>query len=222
MDINQATIDLIKEFEGCKLTAYLCPAGVWTIGYGTTAAAGVGITPTSGMTITEAEAEWYLQKTVNDFAAHIEPAITAPINENQFGAFVSLAYNIGVGAFKKSSALRHFNNGAIERVAPSIKLWKKANGKVLNGLVRRRQAEVDLFQRPVVKEVPKGRESAAQSRTVQATVAQVASAGGGALAALQALDGTAQTIVLIGCFGFAALALFILRERLKAWASGWR
>ena len=65
------------------------------------------------------------------------------------------------------------------------------------------------------------RKSATQSRTVQATAVQVASAGGGALAALQALDGTAQIIVLVGCFGVAALALFILRERLKAWASGW-
>lgn len=74
--------------------------------------------------------------------------------------------------------------------------------------------------KPLVKS--DGRTSATQSRTVQATVAQVASAGGGALAALQALDGTAQIIVLIGCFGFAVLALFILRERLKAWASGWR
>lgn len=226
MNVNQATIDLIKEFEGCKLKAYKCPAGIWTIGYGTTAAAGVGVEPAEGMTITKEEAEWYLEKAVSDFAFSISKFITAPINENQFGAFVSLAYNIGINAFKRSSALRHFNSGKIEKVGPSIKLWKKANGKVLNGLVRRREAEVALFMTLVpevtVEPAPQGRSKATQSRTVQASVAQGVSAFGGALAALQALDGTAQIIVLVGCFAIVGLSMFILKERLKAWSAGWR
>lgn len=144
--INTATINLIKEFEGLRLTAYKCSADVWTIGYGTTGRAGVGIDPVAGMTITEAEADYYLEKAMADFAAKIEKCITAPISGNEFGAFVSLAYNIGPNGFKKSSALRHFNAGNKASAAVSIELWNKAGGKVLAGLVRRRKAEVALFQ----------------------------------------------------------------------------
>ena len=146
IQINKATIDLIKEFEGLRLTAYKCSADVWTIGYGVTARAGIGIEPCAGMTITEAEAEWYLEKTLEKFANKITGAIIAPINANQFGAFLSLAYNIGPTAFKKSSALRHFNAKDNARAAVSIEMWNKAGGKVLAGLVRRRKAEVVLFQ----------------------------------------------------------------------------
>jgi len=149
MKVNKAALDLIKEFEGLRLEAYRDSVGVWTIGYGTTARAGVGIKPQRGMVITEAEASHYLEKGVSKFADSIRPAITAPINENEFGAFVSLAYNIGPSAFKRSSSLRHFNNGDKARAAQNILLWNKAGGKVLRGLVRRREAEKALFETPV-------------------------------------------------------------------------
>jgi len=151
--INQATIDLIKEFEGFRGKAYKCSAGVWTIGYGTTAAAGVGIEPVQGMEITEQEAEWYLQKGINKFADSIRGSITVPVNENEFGACVSLAYNIGPAAFKKSSVLRHLNNEDRARAANSFLLWNKAGGKVLKGLVRRREAEKALFLTPVAEPI---------------------------------------------------------------------
>lgn len=147
--MNKATIELIKEFEGFRAKAYLDPVGILTIGYGTTAAAGVGIKPALGMTITEAQAVGYLMAAVDKFAAQIAPKITKPINENEFGAFVSLAYNIGPGAFGKSSALRKFNAGDKQGAANSILLWNKAGSKVLPGLVRRREAERALFLRPV-------------------------------------------------------------------------
>lgn len=150
MQINKATIDLIKEFEGFRSQAYRDPVGIWTIGYGTTGMAGVGISPKAGMSITQDDAERYLALTVEKFAAQIEDAITAPINENQFGAFVSLAYNIGPAAFKKSTALRKFNAGDIQGAADAILLWNKAGGKVLNGLVRRRNAERKLFLTPAI------------------------------------------------------------------------
>lgn len=156
--INKATIDLIKEFEGFRAKAYLDPVGICTIGYGTTAAAGVGIKPALGMTITEAQAVGYLMAAVDKFAAQIAPKITKPINENEFGAFVSLAYNIGPGAFGKSSALRKFNAGDKSGAASSILLWNKAGSKVMRGLSRRREAERALFLRPVdqepVKKIP--------------------------------------------------------------------
>lgn len=147
--INQAGIDLVKKWEGFRAEAYRDAVGVLTIGYGTTAMAGVGIDPKPGMRITEAQAEEYLRKTVDKFAAQIRPAITAPINENEFAAFVSLAYNIGPGAFRKSSALRHFNAGDKAKAADAILLFNKAGGKVLRGLVNRRQEERALFLTPV-------------------------------------------------------------------------
>ena len=152
--INKATLDLIKEFEGLRLTAYRDAVGVWTIGYGTTAAAGLGITPKAGMTITEAEAEALLLKGLEKFAGSIRPKITAPINDNEFGAFLSLAYNIGPGAFAKSSALRKFNAGDKAGAANAILRWNKAGGKVLAGLTRRRKAERELFLTPVAAHKP--------------------------------------------------------------------
>jgi len=152
--INQATVDLVKEFEGLRLKAYPDPATGGepiTIGYGTTAAAGVGIVPKLGMTITEAEAETYLVKALESFAAKIRPKITALINGNEFGAFLSLAYNIGPGAFAKSSALRKFNAGDKAGAANAILLWNKAGGKFMKGLERRRAAERRLFLTPDAK-----------------------------------------------------------------------
>jgi len=148
MRINQAGIDLVKSFEGFRASTYKDAVGVLTIGYGTTARAGVGIDPQPGMTITKAEAEHYLEKALNKFADSIEPAITAPIGSNEFSAFVSLAYNIGPAAFKRSSALRHFNAGDRSKAADAILLWNRAGGKVLRGLVRRREAERRLFLTP--------------------------------------------------------------------------
>ena len=220
--LNKASLDLIKRWEGCKLKAYKCSAGVWTVGYGLTTAAGfIEVGPDT--VITQAEADWYLEKTVEKFLAEIKPAITAPINENELGAFTSLAYNIGPTAFRKSSALRHFNAGNKDRVPTSMRMWRKAGGKVVKGLVNRREAEVDLFLTPVTAEKPAtARTSPVQSKTVQASVVQGASAVGGAVAAFQALDGTAQIIAMTGCILITLLAMFIMKERLKAWASGWR
>ncbi len=158
MKINQATIDLIKKWEGFRARAYKDAVGIWTIGYGTTVRAGVGIDPKPGMVISETEAEYYLEKAVNKFAASIRPAITAEINENEFGAFVSLAYNIGPTAFKRSSSLRHFNAGDKKRAAANMALWNKATvrGKrlVLKGLSNRRADEQALFRKPVAHTPP--------------------------------------------------------------------
>ena len=208
--INDATVDLVKLFEGLRLKAYKDAVGVLTIGYGTTAAAGVGIVPHLGMTITEAEAETYLTRALEKFAAKISPKITAPINENEFGAFLSLAYNIGPGAFAKSSALRKFNAGDKAGAANAILLWNKAGGRVLGGLVRRREAERDLFLTPVGKVAAKPKPAEAPKRAAQsakpAAPPSPAKSGGGAVAAL--LGGA---LVLIGA----------KIDALTAWASGW-
>lgn len=168
MKINQATIDLVKKWEGFKAKAYICPAGVLTIGYGTTNRAGIsGVSVAPNMVITQTKAEEWLRLGLDKFADQIRPSITAPINENEFGAFVSLAYNIGPSAFKNSSALRHFNVGDKAKAASAIKLWNKAtvNGKrqVLQGLVNRRNEEVELFLSPATS-------TAAPQRTLWETI----------------------------------------------------
>lgn len=157
MSVSQATVDLIKKWEGFEPKAYfdtIAKPPIWTIGYGTTARAGVGIEPRAGMVITEQEAAGYLKKTIDKFANAIRPHITRPINDNEFGAFVSLAYNIGPSAFVKSSALRLFNEGKKQEAASAILLWNKAGGKVVQGLINRRKEEHALFLSPVTQPKP--------------------------------------------------------------------
>lgn len=150
--INKEGLALIKSSEGFKAKAYIDPVGIWTIGYGTTAAAGVGLNPVKGMVITETQASMYLERAVEKFWRDIEGAIKVPINENEKAAFLSLAYNIGPNAFKGSTALRRFNAGDKSGAADAILFWNKGTVKgkkvVLNGLVTRRQSERDLFLKP--------------------------------------------------------------------------
>lgn len=152
MTINKAGLDLIKRAEGFEPATYVDPVGILTIGYGTTAAAGVGIIPRMGMRISEAQASKYLEAALEKFWADIAPAIKRPINENEKAAFLSLAYNIGPGAFKGSTALRKFNAGDKQGAADAIQFWNKGTVKgqkiVLAGLVKRRADERWLFLRP--------------------------------------------------------------------------
>ena len=101
------------------------------------------------MTITEREAEDMLRKGLSRYADGIWPAFKRQPTENQFGAFVSLAWNVGIEGVKSSTALRRFNKGKDEKAAEAMTWWNKAGGKVMRGLVRRREAEVDLFMEEV-------------------------------------------------------------------------
>ena len=222
MIINKATVDLVKEFEGCKLTAYKDVAGVWTIGYGTTARAGLGIIPVEGMTITQAEADRLLFDGLNKFADQIRPMLPADINDNMFGASLSLAYNVGVYAFGRSTVLAKLHDGDYAKGADAFLLWNKAGGKVVKGLVRRREAERKLFLTPVFEQVPAfdERSSPAQSTTVQASALQIASGAGAGVAAIGSLSGTAQIIALVFA-GIVVLAgMWIIKERLRKWSLG--
>lgn len=137
-------IELIKEFEGCRLTAYKCPAGVWTIGYGHTGAVD-GKPVSAGMTITAAKATQLLKSDLAKFEAAVNSYVTAPITQNMFDALVSFAYNCGAGALKGSTLLKKLNAKDYEGAAAEFPKWNKAGGKVLNGLVRRRERERKLF-----------------------------------------------------------------------------
>lgn len=145
MTINQKGIDLIKHFEGFYEKSYLCPAKVWTIGYGTTK--WYSNDPVkSGQTVTKSEAENLLKHDLTQFEKGVISLVKAKINENQFSALVSFAYNVGLGALAKSTLLKMLNAGAEpEAVAPQFLRWNKAGGQVLAGLTRRREAEANLF-----------------------------------------------------------------------------
>lgn len=149
--LNAASLDVIREFEGLRLDAYLCPAGVWTIGYGHTSYAG-DPEVTRGMTITEDEANAILDRDMAKFAQGVQAVLKQRPTDNQLGAFASLCMNIGLTAFRKSTAVRRFNAGDIDGAADAITMWNKAtvNGKKvkLRGLVRRREAERALFLAP--------------------------------------------------------------------------
>jgi lysozyme len=140
-------IALLKRHEGLRLKAYPDPASggePWTIGYGTTSSAGVGKI-TRGMTITEAQAEEMLRKSLLIYERGVVKAITRRPTQPQFDAMVSLAYNIGVPRFSTSSVVKHFNAGDIDKAAGAFLLWNKAAGKIMSGLTKRRQSERALF-----------------------------------------------------------------------------
>lgn len=138
--INKAGLEIIKEFEGLRLKAYICPAGVLTIGYGST---GSHVKP--GMVITEAQAEELLRSDLRRFEDAVAKA--APdATDNQFSAMVSLAFNIGEGAFAGSTVLRKHLAGDHVGAAEAFKLWNKGGGQVLTGLVKRRAAEAQLYR----------------------------------------------------------------------------
>jgi lysozyme len=226
MKLPQEAIDLVKEFEGLRLDAYFDPAGVVTIGYGYTNRAGYGPGVKMGDKWTKKQAEEMLTLGLETFAAEVLPLLKQQPNPHQFGAFVSLAYNIGVPAFAKSTALKRWNAGDMMGCAEAMAWFNKAGGKVLRGLVRRREAEVALFlkdydePRPPAPDVP--RESVAQSTTVQASAVQIASGAGAGIAAVGALDGTAQLVALIFAGIVILAAAWVMRERIKKFAEGVR
>lgn len=139
MDLAPA-LNIIKPCEGCVLHAYQDPVGIWTIGYGHTA----GVR--HGEVITQEQADMMLTQDVEAFAAQISQCVTALMTDNKFCAFVSFAYNVGIGAFKGSTMLRDFNSKLpLETVAAQFMLWIHAGGQVLPGLVKRRTLEKNLF-----------------------------------------------------------------------------
>jgi lysozyme len=145
MKVNAEGYALIKKFEGCHLKAYRCPSNVATIGYGNTFYED-GTKVKDGDVITQARAEELAKFIIDQFAVTIAPFILQPLNDNQFSACVSLAYNIGTAGFKRSSVFKKLNVNPLDAtIADSFRLWNKGGGKVLKGLVRRREAEIQLY-----------------------------------------------------------------------------
>lgn len=143
MNPSDKALELIRQFEGLRLAAYKCPAGVPTIGYGTTR--GVKM----GMTVTKDEAEKLLLNDVTPFADRINKLVKVKLNQNQFDALVSFVYNVGPEAFADSTMLKLINQNLLDDAANQFVRWNKVKGEVFAGLTRRRMAERDLFLRAV-------------------------------------------------------------------------
>lgn len=139
-EVNDAGVTLVREFEGCRLDAYRCPAGIPTIGYGAT-----GPDIRMGMRWTQEQADERLAEDLARFAAGVERLVQVDLTDNQFAAIVSFAFNVGLGALRDSTLLRKLNAGDYEGAADQLPRWNRGGGRVLAGLTRRRAAERDLF-----------------------------------------------------------------------------
>tara|TARA_R100001377_G_scaffold35105_2_gene19367 strand:- start:2186 stop:2629 length:444 start_codon:yes stop_codon:yes gene_type:complete len=140
MKTSKEGISLLKKFEGCKLEAYLDAVDVPTIAYGRTKEVQMGDT------CTQQQAEDWLEEELVEYEGYVEKAVTVPLEQNQFDALVSWTYNLGPSNLNKSTALKLLNMSEYDGVPAQLKRWNKAGGKVLDGLVRRREAEALLFK----------------------------------------------------------------------------
>ncbi|QDL35698.1 lysozyme [Serratia liquefaciens] len=139
MKISEKGIALIKAFEGLNLRAYLCPAHIWTIGYGHTRK----VMP--GDTVTPDEADTLLRQDITDAERAVKVHVSVPLTQGQFDSLVSFVFNLGVGNFRTSTLLKKLNAGDYDGTAQEFGRWIHAGGKALPGLVRRREAERVLF-----------------------------------------------------------------------------
>jgi lysozyme len=146
MKLNKKGIEMMHKYEGLKLTAYLCPAKVWTIGYGNTFYED-GTKVKAGDKITKERADQlFINITNKNFAEPLLKLIKVKLNENQFSALVCFAYNVGTGALAKSTLLKKVNiNPNDLTIRNEFLKWNKAGGKVLNGLTKRRESEANLY-----------------------------------------------------------------------------
>lgn len=144
MQTSEKGIALIKQFEGCKLTAYQDSVGVWTIGYGWTQPVD-GKPIRAGMTIKQETAERLLKTGLISYESDVSRLVKVGLTQGQFDALVSFTYNLGARSLSTSTLLRKLNAGDYAGAADEFLRWNKAGGKVLNGLTRRREAERALF-----------------------------------------------------------------------------
>jgi lysozyme len=145
MKASQKCFDLIKQFEGFSAKPYLCPAKVWTIGYGSTRYEDGRYVTAKDPYIDEAKAILIMEVTLKEYESAVNRYVKVPINQNQFDALVSFAYNLGNKALLNSTLLRRINQGNFLAANNEFKKWVFANGIKLQGLVRRREAERILF-----------------------------------------------------------------------------
>lgn len=218
--INDAGLDLIKRFEGFRAIAYLCPAGVWTIGYGHTK------TAKQGMKIDQTQAEALLAKDLEYFQNRVAMLVKVPLTDNQYAALVSFEFN--TGALAKSTLLKKLNAGDYNSVPHEMMKWVKATDPktkkkvTLSGLVNRRAAEVGLWSQGIMADpLPPTTQVEAYDKPVitresvaiagaavpaiGATMSEVSSAGSGPIE-------WAVAIVIVLAFALAAYWFYTKRK----------
>ncbi|CAB5223925.1 COG3772 Phage-related lysozyme (muraminidase) [uncultured Caudovirales phage] len=146
MRIIKKGIDIIKKYEGFSKAPYLCPSGIPTIGYGSTFYADGKKVTIHDKPISEEDATQILIYVIDDFSKKVIKMLKKELNENQFNALISIAYNIGTGALSKSTLLKKINiNPDDKSIRDEFLKWNRGGGKVLNGLVKRRLEESELY-----------------------------------------------------------------------------
>lgn len=149
MQASSQCLNIIKQCEGFEAKPYLCPAGVPTIGYGSTRYTDGQAVKLTDPEITEQQAEDIMLTTLRDYEAAVMRYVTAPLNQNQFDALVDFAYNAGAQNLRKSTLLQLLNQQKYQDAADEFDKWIHGGGKILGGLVERRKLEKALFLKPV-------------------------------------------------------------------------
>lgn len=209
--INQAGLDLIRQWEGKYLTAYHGAAdrpGLLTIGYGHTDAAGPPKV-VAGMTITEQEAQDILRSDLGKVEASVERTVKVKINDNQFAALVSFVYNVGENNFAGSTLLRKLNAGQYDVVPSELMKWTKANGVTVKGLANRRAAEGALWVKGATFTAPKPQAATATKIGGSTTSGAVA----GATAAQNGLPWWAVIGIAVAVAVIAYVAIHYLTKK---------
>jgi lysozyme len=146
MKASEKCLELIRRFEGFRSKPYRCPAGVWTIGYGSTRYAdGTRVHP-NDPPINEAQANDIMRATLGEYERAVDRYVTVHLNQNEFDALVDFAYNAGAKNLLNSTLLKKLNAGDRKGAAKEFERWVYADGQILGGLVRRRMAERVLFE----------------------------------------------------------------------------
>ena len=140
MKISENGLELIKKFEGCETTAYQDSVGVWTIGFGHTK----GVE--EGQTCSIEDAESMLADEMDEYEGYINNMVKVELQQHEFDALVAWVYNLGPTNLGERTMLKVLNGGQFDRVPDEMNRWTRAGGKILEGLVRRRQAESLMFQ----------------------------------------------------------------------------
>lgn len=222
----------IARSEGLRLSAYPDPVSggaPWTIGYGQTFRAD-GRPVRQGMVMTPDEADHEFCEILTDFTRGVQAELTAPTNDNQLAAMVSLAWNIGLAGFKRSTVLRAHNQGEPDAAARAFALWNKAGGKVIRGLTLRRAREAALYLTPVneATHLPMPQEVEPESTLARSPIAQsgaLTSAAGAVVASVSAVsehvkDMGLNPLIAVGIILIVAGGI-IVYNRIKQRREGW-
>jgi len=219
--INQTGLDLIKQWEGKYLNAYQGAAdrpGLLTIGYGHTDAAGPPVVK-KGMRITDKQAEDILKADLWKVEESVSRMVKVPLNENQFATLVSFVFNVGEGAFGKSTLLKKLNKGDYTSVPAELMKWTNANGKRVQGLANRRAAEAGLWVKgaPIASQYVEPTVEKKNSLLTPEAIATGTAAVSGVGSAVSGVTGPiAYALAAVIVIGFAVAAFYFIRRMKEA------